>query len=431
MRKCMIAINMVIFVGCAVYLWQYYKEGQDVVEKVDEVKELIVQEEEETPQKETKVVTKPQVDKSGKLVVLSKFKKALKKYPDLIGWVTIDGLLDYPVMQTSLDDPLYYLYRNVDGEDSKPGTPYMDARCDIGKPSDNFILYAHNMKNLSMFGWLAHYNDKAFYKEHPIIKFDNLYFTGQYEIFAAFYGEYFGDDEKYADEFKYYEFINAKNKKQFNSYIKNIKKMSLYDTGVDVSYGDQLLTLSTCNHTGGKENGRFVVVARLKRSDSNADKGNKLDLDNNKLHEIIPTNAPETETPKPTDKTSEDPDKTKKPKKTKKPVKTKKPEATKKAKDTKEPEETKKPDSTKKPDKTKKPETTKEPDETKTPKATKKPKATKEPDKTKAPEKTKEPEKTKKPEDSKETKEPDDGTHDNSGENTDDNTSDESEENND
>ena len=35
---------------------------------------------------------------------------------------------------------------------------------------------------------------------------------------------------------------------------------ALYDTGVTAEYGDQLLTLSTCNyHTG---DGRFVVVAR-------------------------------------------------------------------------------------------------------------------------------------------------------------------------
>ena len=39
-----------------------------------------------------------------------------------------------------------------------------------------------------------------------------------------------------------------------------VKAAALYDTGVTAEYGDQLLTLSTCNyHTG---DGRFVVVAR-------------------------------------------------------------------------------------------------------------------------------------------------------------------------
>ena len=39
-----------------------------------------------------------------------------------------------------------------------------------------------------------------------------------------------------------------------------VKAAALYDTGVEASYGDRLLTLSTCSyHT---DDGRFVVVAR-------------------------------------------------------------------------------------------------------------------------------------------------------------------------
>ena len=37
-------------------------------------------------------------------------------------------------------------------------------------------------------------------------------------------------------------------------------EMSLYDTGVTAKYGDQLLTLSTCN--GSTSTARFVVVAK-------------------------------------------------------------------------------------------------------------------------------------------------------------------------
>ena len=36
--------------------------------------------------------------------------------------------------------------------------------------------------------------------------------------------------------------------------------VSYYDTGVVAQYGDQLLTLSTCDYQ--QDNGRFVVVAR-------------------------------------------------------------------------------------------------------------------------------------------------------------------------
>ena len=36
--------------------------------------------------------------------------------------------------------------------------------------------------------------------------------------------------------------------------------MSLYDTGVSAEYGDELLTLSTCDYY--TSDGRFVVVAK-------------------------------------------------------------------------------------------------------------------------------------------------------------------------
>ena len=60
--------------------------------------------------------------------------------------------------------------------------------------------------------------------------------------------------------FKYYQFINANSEEEFNSYMKEMEVMSLYDTGVVANYGDSLLTLSTCDHS--QEDGRFVVVAK-------------------------------------------------------------------------------------------------------------------------------------------------------------------------
>ena len=54
--------------------------------------------------------------------------------------------------------------------------------------------------------------------------------------------------------------VNAENENEYNDFVSNSKKASLYDTGVNASYGEQLLTLSTCAyHT---EDGRFVIVAK-------------------------------------------------------------------------------------------------------------------------------------------------------------------------
>ena len=60
--------------------------------------------------------------------------------------------------------------------------------------------------------------------------------------------------------FKYYDFIDAASEEEFTSYMNEMKEASYYDTGVTASFGDELLTLSTCDYK--EENGRFAVVAK-------------------------------------------------------------------------------------------------------------------------------------------------------------------------
>ncbi len=66
--------------------------------------------------------------------------------------------------------------------------------------------------------------------------------------------------ENDADVFKYYQFFNADTEDEFNDFYDNIKKMSMYDTGVDASFGDEFITLSVCAYH--VENGRLVVVGK-------------------------------------------------------------------------------------------------------------------------------------------------------------------------
>lgn len=58
----------------------------------------------------------------------------------------------------------------------------------------------------------------------------------------------------------YYDFVDAENEEEFNSYVGKCKELALYDTGVTVEYGDRLITLSTCEYSA--QNGRLVVVAK-------------------------------------------------------------------------------------------------------------------------------------------------------------------------
>lgn len=188
--------------------------------------------------------------------VLEEYQNLLLKNRKLIGWVKIDGTyIDYPVMQTT--DNEYYLDHNMNQEYDKNGTIFMDKDCDVLKPSTNFILYGHHMRNGRMFGQLDQYKDESFYEKHPYISFDTIYEKGTYQIMYVFRSKVYKETEIV---FKYYQFIDVNGEQEFDSAMEEMAALSLYDTGVTAQYGDQLLTLSTCDYQ--ETDGRFVVVAK-------------------------------------------------------------------------------------------------------------------------------------------------------------------------
>ncbi len=188
--------------------------------------------------------------------VLEEYKNLLNTNKKLIGWLKIDDTnIDYPVMQTS--DNEYYLTHNLNQEYDKNGSIFMDKDCDVLKPSTNFILYGHHMASGRMFGKLGLYQKKSYYEEHPYIQFDTIYDKGTWQVMYVFRSRVYKEEDVV---FKYYQFIDANSEQEFDSYMNEMAEMSLYDTGVTAKYGDQLLTLSTCDYQ--EKNGRFVVVAK-------------------------------------------------------------------------------------------------------------------------------------------------------------------------
>ena len=117
------------------------------------------------------------------------------------------------------------------------------------------------MKDGTMFHDLLEFAEKDFYESHKTFKFDTIYKGGQgeYAIVAAFYSQIYPDAK---NTFKYYNYAGIASKSQFKEYVKGIKKLSEYDTGVDAKYGDQLVTLSTCSYHVPDKLGRFAIVAK-------------------------------------------------------------------------------------------------------------------------------------------------------------------------
>jgi len=191
--------------------------------------------------------------------VLHKYSMLYGMNDDMVGWIKIEGtVINYPVMQTKEDEE-YYLYRNFDKENDITGLPFLDVRSDISLTdrSSNILVHAHNMKNGTMFAPLLKYKDEKFYREHDVIQFDTIYEEAYYEIVAVFLTRVAYQHE---DIFRYYSFIDTDSKEEYDAFIKEIKRLSYHDTGIWPEYGDDLITLSTCDRS--ITDGRLVVVGR-------------------------------------------------------------------------------------------------------------------------------------------------------------------------
>ena len=176
---------------------------------------------------------------------------------DMVGWIQIEGTgIDYPVMQTPAD-PNYYLKHDFEKHYTDYGCPFMQADCDAQAPSDNLIIYGHNMKDGSMFADLAKYRSKDFWQAHKTVWFDTALGNCAYEIFAVTHTTVQADD---ADAFPFYRFVNAATPEDFADYVSACQARALYDTGISAEYGDKLLTLSTCDNI--TDNGRLLVIAK-------------------------------------------------------------------------------------------------------------------------------------------------------------------------
>ena len=185
-----------------------------------------------------------------------KFARLVERNSEFIGWISIeDTNLDFPVMYSPTRAD-FYLRHDFEGEYSNYGVPYLDEDCTLtaDSRSSNLIIYGHNMKTGTIFGCLTGYKESSYYAEHPYIQFDTLYGDGTYEVFAAFAIDVVSDTS-----FAYNTYIDM-DEAAFDKFVGEVKRRSDVDSGITPEYGDELLTLSTCEYSSS--NGRYVVCAR-------------------------------------------------------------------------------------------------------------------------------------------------------------------------
>ena len=187
---------------------------------------------------------------------------------DYVGTIRFEsGLIDLPFVKGESNDTYYRTDWKTMKYDEE-GSIYMDSNNTLD--DQNIILIGHyvyasyDVSGTHMFTPLAKLIDEENYKDNKYVK---VYLENElrsYEIAYVYYcklifDEYNGESFYYTSDG--YEFnIQNYTEEQFDKYIRTIKDAAFYDTAVEVSYNDKLLTLQTC--VENRDDLREIVVLK-------------------------------------------------------------------------------------------------------------------------------------------------------------------------
>lgn len=239
-KKAIQIVCVMVFIFSAVKLGQYAYTYIEVESQLKEIQHVYSGSVElEQPQDETK-----------EYVVRERFQELLALNNRIVGWISLNGTeLDNPILQA--EDNEFYLHHNYLDEESRAGSIFMDFRNDFEELGKHTILYGHVMRNGSMFGGLANYNEQSYAEEHAVISFETLYASYDLYVFAAY---------ETTTDFYYIE--TDFTEESYNEFLNDIQSRSKISMPIQVNETDRIVTLSTCT-TSSRDNERFVVHAKV------------------------------------------------------------------------------------------------------------------------------------------------------------------------
>lgn len=229
-KEILILVVCIIALGITGYkligIWLMYQEG---VTEYEELKKYV----NETPEEDGENGNESEGNENSDAATTIDFEELQKINPDIVAWIRIEGLgIDYPVVQG--EDNEHYLHYTFRGEANVAGSIFLDYRNKADFSDSKIILYGHNMKNGTMFGFLKKYQDESVFQENQII---TIYLPGNREW-----------------KFKVQECRNVK----VNDSCYELED----DRSGEVEFWDKELLLSTC---GSFADQRLVVFGKLQR----------------------------------------------------------------------------------------------------------------------------------------------------------------------
>lgn len=171
------------------------------------------------------------------------------RHPTIQGWLTIPGTeVDYPVLQSTAEQPEYYLRRNYKGEWCWAGSLFFQWDCTV--QSQNIVIYGHNMNDGTMFATLPKLADTEYRTRHSEVLFQTADGLRRYQIITVLKT----DDTKIG-----FNRTSFADDKDFLNFVENLIAMAQSPIQYTPQAADRLLILVTCSYEW--EGARTVVVA--------------------------------------------------------------------------------------------------------------------------------------------------------------------------
>ncbi|MBR6983399.1 MAG: class B sortase [Ruminococcus sp.] len=167
-------------------------------------------------------------------------------YPDALGWLYIpDTVISYPVMQSRDND--YYLSHAYDGTYLKAGSVFLDYRCEGRFQNPINIVYAHNMKNGSMFAQVTNFKNDSYFESHKYGWLATPETVYRIDLFSCAVADW--HDSLYEGDTPVAE------------WVPHICDKSVVGREITYSDDDRFVSLSTCSYEF--QNARTILTGKL------------------------------------------------------------------------------------------------------------------------------------------------------------------------
>ncbi|MDR1630801.1 MAG: class B sortase [Oscillospiraceae bacterium] len=181
---------------------------------------------------------------------------------DFAGYLSMEGLsgsLSVPVVQGT--DNKFYASHDFYKNESNRGTPFLDYKNDLLQVNQNTVIYGSDIARAYRSSVMEDYKTIEGFQNQPLITYWSRYGVYYWKIYAVMVTN--GKAEQDNDYIFYFNTLQLRDEEHFEGYRRVLDQKKLYTTGVDLNYGDKLLTISA--YDSSFEGAYTVIVARLTR----------------------------------------------------------------------------------------------------------------------------------------------------------------------